>query len=200
MENTDFDMNKKPIKITDIVGMLKRQISANERPYVASVIKNNNAIIDEFHEKVLKKICTPEMCIQAGQAMVEWNYFYQGKITKHYIELLNKGLVPTYDETVIKEWIEIFTTKDVVELSNLGQLLVSLGWKLISDDEYRKKCVEMWEKIYSKSDDPMVWRKEANNHPKLWSSEFIYSFWTTEVFQDVYSKYNTAMSVQIQPQ
>lgn len=200
MENNDFDMTKKPIKITDIVGMLKRQISANERPYVALIIKNNNEIIDEFHNKVLKCICTLEGTVPAGQAMVEWNYFYQGKITKYYIELLNNNLIPSYDETIIKKWIEIFTTKTVVELSEMGQVVVSLGWKLISDDEYRKKCVEMWEKIYSKSDDPMVWRKEANNHPKLWSSEFIYSFWTTEVFQDVYQKYNVVMNVQIQPQ
>lgn len=200
MENTDFDMAKKPMKISDITGMLKRQISPNERPYIASIIKNNNTIVDEWNNKVLKNICTPEGCIPAGQAMVEWNYFYQGKITKHYILLLNEKLIPIYDEATIKKWIEIFETKTVVELSEMGQVAVSLGWKLISDDEYRKKCVEMWDKIYSKSADPMVWRKEANNHPKLWSSEFIYSFWTTDVFQDVYSKYQAAMNCQIQPQ
>ena len=79
-----FDMLNQPIRISDAASMLRHCISPNERPYKASVMRENNKLIDEWHDKVLKTICDKRGMVRAGQVYPEWEYFYNGKMLKKF--------------------------------------------------------------------------------------------------------------------
>ena len=84
------ELGHKPIHISNLSSMFRREIHPNEKPYTNIVLKSNNRLIDEWEREVLKKICDKNGCIRDGQAWDEWQYFYTGKII--YQDIIQKFL------------------------------------------------------------------------------------------------------------
>jgi len=198
-QDMSFNPGENFISISDASTMLKKQLFSNERPYTAAVIKSNNALVSEWHEKVLKKICNKKSAIQAQNVWPEWQYFYVGKTLPQFIEALNNGFVMRASERVIDYWTDIFKNCSIEELIGMGAPLVGYGWKIINDENYIQKCLDRWEFVYSKSDDPLQWRKLANSYPRLWSSEAASIYWSPEELQEITEKVQTVLKIAITP-
>lgn len=195
-----FDPSNTAIKISDASSLLRKQIDPNERPFTKTVLKANNSLVDEWHETVLKNICDTKGCIRAGQMWYEWQYFYFGKTLSQFVEHLEKGLVVRPDKKAVDFWVKTFTEGTVKTLSNMGSPLVGYGWKVVVDEAFIRSSLDKWDKIYSKSQDPLVWRKLANNFPKLWSATNENPFWSTEEFDQVTQKVMTVLRTPISPE
>lgn len=196
---SDVDIVTKPITCHNAQAMLKKAIDPNERPYIQMTLKNNNQLVDEWYQKVLRNICDSTSSIPAGLVWHEWQVFYTGKIIGKFIDHLNKGLVMRPSVESIEYWTSILTTQSVKELVKLGAPLVGYGWKLIIDETYIRSSVDKWEKIYSQSDDPLDWRKLANDYPKLWNTDGESPFWAPEQATEVKTKVMTIMSNPVKP-
>ncbi len=170
------NMANTPMRISDAASVLRKEISKNERPYTAAVLKTNNLLVDEWYEKVLKKIAN-KGTIMAGQVWIEWQYFYTGKMLSLFMEHLKEGFVLRPSTTAVEYWKKIFEKSTIEELIKLGIPVVGHGWKLLNDEIYIDICVEKLE-----------WRKLGNNFPKLWNMESENSFWTVEQAKDISEK------------
>jgi len=201
MDSPDqFDPSNTSIKISDASSLLRKMIDPNERPFTKTVLKHNNSLVDEWHETVLKNICDSKGCIRAGQMWHEWQYFYYGKTLKPFINLFEEGLVIRPEKKIVDFWVKTFTESSIKDLSNMGISLVGYGWKIILDEIFIRNCIDRWEKIYSESEDPMVWRKLANSHPKLWNSNNENPFWQLEALETIIQKVLTVIKTPVSPE
>jgi len=187
------------VPISDAASMLRRPVGDNERPYNKTVIKSNNALVDEWYEQVLKKICGSSGTIMAGQMWCEWQYFYTGKTIKKFIDGLDMGRVCRPHSGAVEYWVKVFTESDVKQLSNMGAPLVGHGWKLLIDEGFIRGQLAKWSAIYSKTDDPLVWRKLANDHPKLWNMDGESPFWGPDDFIKITEKVMPLLKIPISP-
>jgi hypothetical protein len=198
-EKETFDPSHTPVRISDAASMLRKRVEANERPFTKDIIKFNNSLVDEWHDSVLKKICNKNASVRSGQIYGEWQYFYCGKTIKNFIEYLNQGIVCRPSRGAVEYWVNIFNTLSVKELAKIGPSTVAHGWKLIIDESMIRDNLAKWENIYSLSDDPLEWRKLANNNPKLFNENGENPFWDPEEYQNITQKVMTVLKVQISP-
>jgi hypothetical protein len=194
-----MDMMNIPIRIGDAASMMRKAVPPNERPYTRTVLKFNNKLVDEWEEKVLRKICGSSGTILAGQVFSEWHYFYNGKTIKSFINGLNDGIISRPAEKAVEYWVDVFTRFSVKQLTDLGSPLVGYGWKLIIDETYIREQLNKWDKIYCLSDDPLQWRKLANDHPKLWNIDGESPFWGPDDFVNISEKVLTFLKTPIAP-
>jgi hypothetical protein len=196
----DYDMMNAPMRITDAASMLRRVIDPNERPYTKTVLKYNNSLVDEWYEKVLKLICNKEGFCRSGSIYPEWEIFYTGKNLSKFINCLNEGVICRPNEKAVAHWVKIFTEYSMKNLIELGSSVVGAAWKMIIDETYIRKSLDQWELVYKHSDDPLVLRKLANNHPKLWSVDGESPFWGAEQYAEISQKVITILKTPIKPQ
>lgn len=194
-----IDIMSHPIRVTDAAMMMRRPINPNEKPYTKTVLKSNNRLVDEWEEKVLRKICGSGGTVISGQVFSEWYYFYTGKTIKQFIDHLDDGLIVRPSQEAVNKWVDIFTSYTVKKLTDLGQPLVGYGWKLIRDETFIRDQISKWEKVYSHSDDPLEWRKLANDHPRLWNMDGESPFWGPDDLVQISEKVITVLSITIQP-
>jgi hypothetical protein len=195
----DQEMMNKSMRVSDARCALMVLIDKNERPYKAATQKFNNDLVEQWYEQVLKKICDREGMIKAGQVMLEWQTFYDGKTTSRIIHELNEGTIERPSKKCVDHWVKIFTEYDVSGLMKLGQPAVGLGWRTVVTETFLRNAQDKWDIIYSKSNDPLEWRKLANDNPKLWNSEHVSPFWGDEILDDVNTKVATVLSSRIEP-
>lgn len=176
----ETQMLNNPISISNAASLLRQEINENERPYIKAVYKHNNLLVDEWYNVVLKKIADNKGSIKAGQTLSEWQYFYDGKTISKFVEHLEKGVVVRPPTITLEFWKNTFEKSSVKELMDLGVPLVGYGWKIILDEIFISTQVVKWEKVYKGSNDPLVWRKNANDHAILWSTNNEYSFWSKD--------------------
>jgi len=186
-----------PVRISDAASMLRRKIDPNERPYAKDTMKFNNNLVDEWHDKVLKHICTKDGTIRVGQMYQEWQFFHTGKIIYKFMDGLTTGIICRPSETAITFWVKEFTDKSVKQLVQLGAPLLSVGWKLIIDETLIRKLSEKYEKIYKHTQDPLEWRKLGNDYPKLWNSDHESPFWSAEDLAVITQKVMTILRTPI---
>lgn len=198
-ENENFDAAQTPVRISDAASMLRVKIDPNERPYTQATMKFNNSLVDEWHEKVLRKICNKDAAIRSGQMWFEWQVFFTGKTITQFMKHLETGLVSRPSEKSVNFWIKTFSDSSIEELVQLGSPLIGHGWKLIIDESFIRSSAEKWEKIYRLSDDPLEWRIIANNHPKLWNMDHESPFWSQEQLENVTQKVHTILKTIISP-
>jgi hypothetical protein len=189
-----------PIRITDAASMLRKVIDVNERPFAKTVMKMNNEMVDEWAEKVLRQICDTDGCIKSAQMWYEWQYFYMGKIVPKFVAHLKKGLVSRPSNDAVKFWVDTFASYSVKRLlSEFGAPLVGHGWKLLIDEAFIRDCEQKWELVYQHSNDPLAWRKLANDNPTLWNENKRNAFWDNKQFEEISQKVVTVLSINIKP-
>jgi len=196
MDTEDF--YNLPILVEDAASMLRKNISKNEKPYVASSLKYNNILVDEWKKSVLLNIADSEGKLRSGKIAQSWMIFEEGKTIYKYMQLKKDGLVPSCDEKVAEFWKEFFQDLSVEEMKGYGWGVVARGWSIlnsyIQDDFVTKK----WERLYSLNEDPLHWEKNSylisdiakgNPHP----------FWSDEALKDVQQKVDAVLSNPVKP-
>ena len=164
-ESIDQMMMNAPIKISDCASMFRRQISKNERPMERSVLTQNNRLVDEWYEKVLKNLADREGTIKVMRVNPCFQYFYEGYETKSFQKYRN--YLPKYDEETVMFWIKFFLTNDIEKIHEAGISVVSAAWGIITGALRTHFVDKRWEAVYSQSDDPLMWDKLANSNPHV---------------------------------
>lgn len=200
MESAHGTIGHNPIRVINASSMFRREISKNEKPYLATALKFNNKLVDEWEKEILKKICNKEGMIRDGQILSEWQSFYTGKIIYGFMENLEKGYIMRPSKECVEYWKKIFTSCSVDEMLAIGAVNISYGWKLMTDENFILGMLEKWEVVYSKTKEPMMWRELNGENPKLWAKEHDNKFWDENELKDVYERVMTVTKTIISPQ
>ena len=155
-----------PIKISDAASMVRRRISKNERPYEKEVFTRNNAVVDEWYDKVLVKIADVKTAtVPAARIDGCLRYFLEGR------EILQtqrfKDHLPSYTLETTMFWINFFKNSSMAELHAAGVSVVSSGWLIIQTSIRNHFAQRKWEEIYSQTSDPYDWDKLSNEKVKI---------------------------------
>ncbi len=194
------DPGMSPMRISDAAAMLRRRINPNERPYAKTVQQHNNKIVDEWYSSVLLKIADKTGNIRAGQVFGEWRFFYDGKLVSEFIKAYEAGYIERPAKDKVDYWIATFTKKPIEDLAEMGPMAIGHGWKLVTDETFIRSNLNKWELVYKGSSDPLVWRKNAHNNPKLWAVDYDSPFWDLEELKDITQKVMTVLKLTIEPE
>ena len=196
-EQADSMMFNSPIKISDAASMMRRKISNNERPLEKEVLQRNNRLVDEWYERVLKKLANTKGCIESGRVATCFHCFIEGReITQH--QKYKQHLMQFPDEQVLF-WINFLKTKSIGELHEAGTGVVSAAWSIVTNSIRYRFAEEKWKTIFSKSDDPLVWDKLANDNPHVFLSKSLPFDLTPEDLSEMESKVKALVQNIIAP-
>jgi len=168
-----------PMKIIDAKMMAMRKIGPNTPPYQRSVYEANNALVETWYQKVLIPLADSNLSIPAKRITPCLNIFIEGVEIKKRIEFYGQEHFFRSSEANVQFWIECFEKSTVAELYVNGRTVVSNGWNVIHTAIRDVFAAEKYAAIYSKSDDPLVWDRLANENPKITYSK-LFPFGLTE--------------------
>lgn len=194
------DYYDSPIKINDAANILLRRIGKNERPYVATNLKLNNELVEEWKNKVLKNIADSRGAVPSGRVWGSWELFIEGKNSRKFVQLINDGYILPFPEEVVGYWRKLFETASIEELHSFGAGSISYGWNLLTTHTKMWFAREKYEKIFSKSDDPLDWERSHHKHKELLHGEVHPFGWTKEVFSEIQDKVKSILMNQVYPQ
>ena len=185
-----------PIAIDDVAGMYRRKVQRNDRPYIAETTKLNNRTVDDWKKNVLQKICDGEGKVPANRVEKSFRLYEEGKNIEQYMEMKKKGMVPVYSDEVIEFWKDFFENLTVGELHAHGSGVVATGWLLIQ--EYTKVwfAEQKWERLFSKSRDPLWWEENYHSHTDYLDGK-IHPLWTNEKMDDIFQKVAAVLANEI---
>lgn len=164
-ESVEQMMMNAPIKISDCASMFRRNIPKNERPMERAVATKNNAIVDQWYEKVLMKLADGDGTIKVMRVNPCFQYFYEGFETKQFQKY--RDHLPKYTDEDVMFWIKFFLTNDIEVVHEAGISVVSAAWGIITGALRTHFVDKRWEVVYSQSEDPLAWDKLANNNPHV---------------------------------
>lgn len=190
------DLYNGPISIEDAAGMYRRKVQRNDRPYVAETTKLNNRMVDDWKKNVLQKICDGNGQVPAGRVEKSWRLYEEGKAIEQYIEMKKKGMIPSYSDEVIEFWKDFFENLTVEEIHSHGSGVVFTGWQILQ--EYIKIwfAEQKWEKLFSKSKDPLWWEKNQHDYTDYLEGK-LEPLWSHEKFDDITQKIASILGNQV---
>lgn len=186
-----------PITTSDAAGMLRVRIPRNGRPYDCSVMKLNNARVDEWKENVLDKMSSNRK-VPAGIVWESWKLFDEGQSTLKLMEMIKCGAVPEVPEKVVEFWKTFFENSTVEEMHEYGSGTISTGWQLLTLHIKLWYVKEKYNALFSQSDDPLHWEKNHHKHTPILRGEVL-PFWDKETFKEISEKVRTILQIQVQP-
>lgn len=158
-----FDLEKSLISISDASSMFREKISDSMPPFKKEVIKKNNDLVDEWYEKVLKKICGNNCKLPSLRVCSSLQIFEQGKLINKYMKirsLLEKSLLT---EQELKSYVSILENKSIEELyAEFGPFCIRVMFSLIVDTITDIFSLESYNKVYSRTEDVLQWEKLMN--------------------------------------
>jgi len=202
MSITKDDINEmmgSPIRVKDLTSMMRRKISNNEKPYTASVLRSNNALVDEWEERVLLRTCNSKSEIPASRAERSLRVFLEGKFIVHFIK--NRSMFPDPPLDTVLHYIDFFRKNDVREIQALGTVVVSLAWGMINTYVKNQLADRKWELVYSQSDDPKEWERLSGTHHSLFdlqNPELPLDL-TSEDIRNIGEKVSPILTITIKP-
>jgi len=188
-----------PMLTSDAAAMLRRKVQTNDRPFIAETTKANNRLVDEWKEKVLDEISDSKGRVLANKVGESWQLFLEGKYVTKYSELREKGVICTIPEDVKDFWKEFFETLSPTEMHEYGSATVNYGWTLITTYIRMWFVDQKWEKLYSKSDDPLYWEKNHFPHNELLQGRTM-PFWSPEEMREIGQKVAAVLMNEVKPQ
>jgi len=192
-----MDEYNQQLTIRDATSMFRRQLNKNERPYTATIIKLNNALVDEWEKKILNRISS-NGTVLAGRVYQSWQLFTEGKAVQKIKNMLDNNLFNRPTEGVLEWWKNLFETSSIEVLHSYGSATIAFGWTIIQNELRLRSAEEKWEKIFSKSDDPYDWEELRFKHQDLINGR-IYPFWNEEILKEIQEKISTILHVQAEP-
>ena len=152
-----------PILIKDLASMFRKRVGKNERPMEGAVLTLNNEKVDKWYHDVLIKIADQKGSIPCGRAADCLRFFTEGLEINQMQKY--KDCIPTYDPKIVDFWINFLKESEIEELYEAGISVVSIAWSVISGAIKMHFMNLRWDLVYSKSEDPVVWDKLANDNP-----------------------------------
>ncbi len=196
-EDLSAHMNA-PVLVTDCAAMYRRRIKGNTPPYDATVLKLNNALVDEWETQVLQKLADKNGRVPASKVHFTWSVFAEGKeLWTRQEHLL---YIPEIPDSTANYWVTFFKEKSVEQLHATSMGLVYYGWTLFTTAIRQYFIREKWEKIYSKSKDPLEWIKVANSFGPLMNQTKLPFDTTKEMYDEMYEKFAAVMRYRIEPE
>jgi hypothetical protein len=185
-----------PMRVSDASSMLRITLKKNMKPYDHAVIKLNNRMVDEWEDKVLKKMATDEGTIPCSQVWPSWQLFRDGTWISNYMK--SENMAPEITETQVQYWKDFFENLTVEEMHDHGVLLVDNGWYTLN--KYIKEWLvkQRWEKVFSQSNDPYEWYVLSKKHSDLMKGKIL-PFWDNDHLREIAEKVETVLKIQVRP-
>lgn len=186
-----------PMKIRDVANVFRVNINKNERPMEKAVMTRNNAVVERWQYEVLSKVCDSNGCIPVGRVANCLRYFTEG------LEIIQiqkfKEHLPVYREEDVKFWIDFLSNSDIEEVHEAGVTVVSAAWSIITGALRNHFSDRRYEVVYSKSTDPAVWDKTANDNAHLMHGRPMPFGLTVESMSEMEQKVRIVLGNVIQP-
>lgn len=192
-----FNNYNGPIGIHDASSMLRRSIKPNDPPFTQTIVKKNNAYVDEWYDRVLKRICNKQAQIPSGRVFPSWSIFFEGKEIYKLQE--SKTKLPVIPLEIVTYWVNFLKTKSVGELYDAGLGVVGFAWQIMSSAIRHHFAEEKWKCIYSESTDPYDWEKRANNFPDMIKGRPLPFGLDEETHRDIEEKIRSLMMTRVSP-
>lgn len=195
----DEILNSK-IRVSDAASALRTQSTSdsNIKPYLRTVIRLNNKLVDEFETEILKTRCDSDLKVPSANVWSWWQNFYEGKFVYKHMQCKKDCLIKSPSEDDVEIWKKIFENSTVEELFEFGISNVSYGWTIIQD-KIKFWCAEQkWEKVYSKSNDPNDWIRIVPEYKDLFDGRDL-PFWSIEQLADISEKVSSIIQCEIKP-
>lgn len=193
----DEYMMNQPMKISDAASMLRRVVGKNERPYDKEVLTRNNRIVDEWYDKVLKKIASPNGTVPAARVHPSFITFFEGREIARYQQY--KDSLVKYSPQQVKFWIEFLHSSSIGELHDAGVGIVTAAWSIITNAVRHHFADLKWKEVYSHSDDPLEWDRLANDKPSLFNGRNMPFELSRTILQEIEEKVRAISSKPIEP-
>ncbi len=142
------------ISIEDASSILKSEIDKNDTTETIIAKKYYNGMVDEWYNEVLKKSTTE---FTTKSIVASWSVFQEGKYVKNlmkYEKMINRP-----KKEVLNFWVNIFKTKSVDEMIEMGTQLISSGYDIVMTESRFLYMKEKYDKLYKKSDNPLYWER-----------------------------------------
>jgi hypothetical protein len=157
----DAAMMNAPISVTDASSMFRKKAMDHHNKYTKIVISKNNDLVDEWEKKVLRNIADKNGNVVAGRVYGSWKLYLEGKEIYQYMKLREEGAITSISTGAdeLEFWKTAFESDSVSKLHSYGTGAISYGWGVITRYTTQWYIDQMWEKIFSKSEDPLYWEK-----------------------------------------
>lgn len=196
-DQINLEMMNLPMKISDAATMCRRPISKNDPPYESEVKKLNNRRVDEWQERVLMQIADSSASVQAGRVHGCLTYFLEGKEALSYQKY--KDRLVSYPEEQVRFWIDFLKKAEIKDLHEAGSGVVSTAWGIVKGAIRNYFAEEKWKIVYSKSEDPAVWDKLANDNPNVMNGRPLPFDLTYDMLNEMNEKIVTLLKNPIEP-
>lgn len=191
------DMYNAPISVGDAVSMLMTVVDKNMKPYTSKVVQANNDLVNRWKKEMVIPLSDSKCTISSGAVVGMWTLFLEGITIKRYIEMKERGMIPTVEPHILEYWKDFFETMSVEDMHSHGTGLVSYGFTVIQNYFKMWYAEQKWERFYSKyPDDPVAWYKNYKSNKALITGKEL-PFWDEETMKDVNERVGTVLSVQV---
>lgn len=195
------EIQEKHVSIEKILYMLKARISSNERPFIKAVLQKNNKKVQEWYDKVLKKICDSKGKFDMEKIQNEWQVFDDAERVINFNKAIDDGHVVKHSEEIVNYWADLLKNSSLQDMLEIGVEVIGYGWKIIQDELFIRKTFDKLEKVYSVQKDPLKWRGLAENNEYLWNNNhFDIPFWSEEEHEGIYEKLKAILTIKVSPQ
>lgn len=185
-----------PIRVSDAAAMFRRKIGPNTRPYDNAVIKNNNKMIDDWEERVLKRIANKGV-VKSSDVWSSWMIYYEGYVISKLIPLMEAGLITGESEETL-EFCKTLLKKPIEELCTYGNAIVLRCWQILQHELKMIIAEQKYNLVFSQSDDPVEWYRMSKEHQDLFAGR-IFPFWSQDEFDDVSQKIAPIVNFAVKP-
>lgn len=191
------DLYNTPITPADAAGMFKTTVSPNERPFTAKVMHANNHMVEDWQEKVLRRMCDSTGCVPSGIVLGSWQLYAEGLSVHEFMKLKEKGMITKTDPKLVEVWKRFILDSSIEELHKVGSACISRGFTVLENYWRTWYAEKKWDKLYSKSEDPYYWQSNYKPHKALITGKILPDGWTKNEMQDVSEKVATVLRTQV---
>ncbi len=197
MDRPGFNPELAPISIHSAANMLKVVVGINERPYDKAVKTLNNNLVDEWRDDVLAALADKEGNIAVGKVWNSWEVFIEGFGLRHYEEVKSMLVRPSMDQ--LEFWKKFFSELSVTELCNYGPGVLDIGWLFVTNEIRLGVSEAKWERVFSKSDDPLDWEKMPSAQDRVYLRGEVFPFWDHKLSSEYEAKVRISLQRQARP-
>jgi len=185
-----------PMSIEDACSMFRVKIGKNEKPYSASIMKRNNQTVDQWKKTMLIPLAKGSTQLPASKISAAWQVFEEGIETRRM--MANRESLTFPEEKAARVAKDVLLSKSLEELTEMGPSTVGVLFRTCIEFIRWWRTTQLYEKVYSLSDDPVQWYRDVQEEMKLFKGEEL-NLWTKAEFEEVSEKVNPIMNLRIRP-
>lgn len=141
------DLYNVKIRVSDAASMFRRKCEKNERPYTQSAIKLLNSNIDEWENKVLKRLSSHSGDLKSGQVGNAIQSFIDYKELPKFVKYSER--LPQMRKEDVEFWVKTIRDSTIEQLYDIGFITLSLAWQYVEMEVKRFFYQEKYDVIVS---------------------------------------------------